>query len=156
MSRKLVILSIAGAAALLLAVPVVFAHRAGLFGEGCPLGAKGWHGRGGLARLHALHDELNLTDAQMKALHEIFDKTRAQNAEAKKSLHAGLMDAAGILLQDPENLAAARIVLEKQDTAADQLKANLLGGVAEGLRVLTPEQRQKLSQRLAEHAAKRD
>jgi len=156
MSRKLVIASLAGAAALLLAVPVGFAYRGGMFGESCPMGAKGWHGRGGFARLHALQHELDLTETQKKALHEIFDRTREQNAEAKKALHTGFVNAAQVLLRDPSDLAPARAVLEQQEAATDQLKANILASASEALKVLTPEQRQKLSTILAEHAAKRD
>lgn len=151
MSRKLVVASIAAATVLLLAVPVVLSsHRSGVLGE------KGGHGHGGFAKLHALHDELDLTDAQKKALHEIFDRTREQNAEAKRSLHTGFIEAAQILLRDPSNIAGARAVVERQEAAADQLKANILVSASDALKLLTPEQRQKLSEVLAEQAAKRD
>jgi len=148
-NRKLAVVSMAGALALLLSVPVVFAHRRGMAG--------GWAGRHhGFAKLHQIHDELQITDAQKKSLHEIFDRARAENAGARKSLHEGLVGAAQRLLVNPGDIAGAREILDRQQAAKEQLATSILGSVSEAVKTLTPEQRQKLSVWLSEHAAERD
>lgn len=148
-NRKLTVVSMAGALALLLSVPVLFAtHRRGM------AGSAGRHH--GFAKLHQLQDELQITDAQKKSLHEIFDRARAENTGARKSLHEGLIGAAQRLLVNPDDIAGAREVFDRQQAAKEQLATSILGSVSEAVRTLTPEQRLRLSVWLSEHAAERD
>jgi len=142
---KLAVASIAVAFASVIAVPALFAGRHG----GKMMG--GLHHR--MEGFHALHGQLNLTDAQKEAMHQIFDRAREQNAGVKKSLHAGLVNTVQVLAQDPSNVAGARAALDRQETTTDQLKTNLIASASEAMKVLTPEQRQKLSGWIAEKAA---
>jgi len=123
--------------------------------KSCPFGVGGHHarfgGHGGFARIHAVADELDLSREQKEALHEIMDRTRKQSVSSKQALHESFVDAGQVLLADPANLAGARTALDQNDAAVEQLKATILASVSEGLKVLTPEQRQKLSVMLASH-----
>jgi Spy/CpxP family protein refolding chaperone len=150
MNRKVIVGSLVGVA-LLAAVPLlVVAGERG----GCPIGA-GRHGmfgrHGGFAKMHGVADQLDLSRDQKEALHQIFDRTREQSVSSKQALHESFVDAGQVLLADPGNLAGARAVLDQNDAAVEQLKTTMLASVSEGLKVLTPEQRQKLSVLLASH-----
>jgi Spy/CpxP family protein refolding chaperone len=150
MNRKVIVGSLVGVA-LLAAVPLlVVAGERG----GCPIGS-GRHGmlgrHGGFAKMHAVADELDLSRDQKEALHQIFDRTREQSVASKKALHESFVDAGQVLLADPANVAGARSALDQNDAAVEQLKTTILASVSEGLKVLTPEQRQKLSVLLASH-----
>lgn len=136
--------------ATLAAIPLVYAGVNFAGGEGCPFGG-GHRGGHGIMKLHALKSELNLTDEQEKALWDVARRTREQNAGTKKALKNGIHEAARVLLADPSNLAGAQAVIEKQEATIEQVRNSVLSGVSEGLQVLTPEQRQKLTALLAEH-----
>ena len=149
-TRRKIILAVAATAVGLglVAAPLVMAHGAG---GGCAMMAgHGGHG-GGLMKVMR---ELDLKDEQVTAMHRIHKATHEKNAEARKALHEGLAEAAKILAADPNNIAAARAAVERRQAAIDQLKDGVLSGVSQGLAVLTPEQRAKLSQHIDEHLKK--
>jgi periplasmic protein CpxP/Spy len=139
--RKIVLGVSAVLVAGLIATPFVFAHPRG--GMGCGLGM------GQMARV--FHD-LDLTAEQKDALHRIHDATRESNAAARAALHDGFVDAARILLANPQNVAGARATIDTREAALDQIKENAMTGIAQALAVLTPEQRAKLAEHLEEHA----
>ena len=56
------------------------------------------------------------------------------------------------LLADPNNVAAAQALLDKQEATEHTLKVNALNAAAKALNVLTPEQRTKLADHVREHA----
>ena len=158
-TRRKAILGISAALAVgLLAAPFLFA-RGGR--DGCPLGLggrghgaamfAGHFGHGGFGQMGQLMRELELTAEQKEALHRIHETTRERNSAARTALHTGFMDAAKILLADPQNVASARTAIANREAAISELKDNALTAVSQGLAVLTPEQRAKLAAHLEEH-----
>jgi Spy/CpxP family protein refolding chaperone len=143
------ILGISAALAIgLVATPLLLARGGDsrcLMGMGA--GHFGHHG-GGFGRV--LRD-LDLTAEQKTALHGIHDAARDQNKVAKEALHDGLMDAARILLADPNNVEGARTAIANREAAIREMKDNTLTAVSKALAVLTPEQRATLAARLEEH-----
>ena len=147
-TRRKIILAVATTAVGLgiAAAPLVMAHGGG--GGGCAMMARhGGHG----GELMKVMRELELKDEQVTAIHRIHKATHEKNAEAKKSLHEGLAEAAKILAADPQNIAGARAAVERRQAAIDQLKDGVLTGVSQCLAVLTPEQRAKLAGHIDEH-----
>lgn len=156
-TRRKAILGISAALALgVLATPFLFA-RGGGGGDPFALGGRGHGamfahlGHGGLGPMGRLMRELDLTEEQKEALHRIHDSTIEQNRTAREALHDGFMDAAKILLADPQNVAGARAAIAGREAAIRALKDNALTAVSQGLSVLTPEQRAKLAAHLQEH-----
>lgn len=157
-TRRKSLLGIAAALAIgLLATPLLLARNDS---AGCPLGlgarvhgaAMFAHaGHGGLGQLGRLFRQLDLTDAQKDAMHDIHDAVRKQNETARQTLHEGFMDAAKVLVADPQNLAGARATLASREAAIQTLKENTLSAVSQALSVLTPEQRAKLAAHLDSH-----
>jgi Spy/CpxP family protein refolding chaperone len=141
------------AAMALVAAPIVFAQQHGMRGFGGMHGMHG-HGMGGgiLGHLQHLRQELDLTDAQVDQIKAIFKEVHEQNAAARQSLHGGFVDVAQALLANPNDLAGAQALLDKQAAAEKQLKLNVLTATSKALNVLTAEQRAKLSAKLAERA----
>jgi protein CpxP len=158
-TRRKSILGISAALGLgLLAAPFLLA---GGGRESCPLGMGsrshaamfaghfGGHSRhGSMARFAR---ELDLTAEQKEALHRLHEATQDKNAEARAALHDGFMDAAKILIADPQNVTAARAEIANRQAAIDALKESTLAAVSQGLAILTPEQRAKLAEHLEEH-----
>jgi Spy/CpxP family protein refolding chaperone len=157
------VLGISAALALgLLATPFLLARG----GEAnCPLGmgAKshgammfGGHfgGHGRLGAMAHVARELDLTAEQKEAFHRIHEATHEKNAATRAAVHDGLMNAARILIANPQDVAAARTEIANREAAIDELKENALAAVSQGLAVLTPEQRAKLLRILEEHHQK--
>ncbi len=150
MKKRNSIIALTIAVAALVAVPVVFAG---------PGGPGGHHGRGGhgmgmgiLGHLGRIQEELDLSDAQADQIRTIFKDLHAQNETYHEQLHNGLKDVTATLLENPNNLAAAQAIIDQQVAAEKALKTNMLNATAKALTVLTPEQRAKLAQMLAEHS----
>ena len=158
-TRRKSILGISAALGLgLLAAPFLLA---GGGGEACPLGMGGrshaamFAGHfGGHARhstMARFAKDLDLTAEQKEALHRLHEVTHEKNAESRAALHAGFMDAAKILIADPQNVTAARAEIANRQAAIDALKESTLSAVSQGLAILTPAQRAKLAAHLDEH-----
>lgn len=143
MKKKRVLMAVAVVAVVLVAIPVVHAQR--------PL-------RGGLdapalfaavERIDKLRTELDLSDAQVIALRHIAVGVREQNAPYREQIRESVREAGRVLFADPEAVEAARTILVQNAEAERQLKENVLEGVSEALKVLTPEQRRKLATMIA-------
>ena len=111
----------------------------------------GHFGHGGVAQMGAVMRDLDLTSEQKASLHRIHDTAKDQNATARKALHEGLMEAAQVLLADPNNVVAARQAITAREASVRDLRENTLSAVSQALAVLTPEQRAKALVRLQEH-----
>ena len=157
-TRRKTILAISAAAALgIFATPFLFARGGGA----CPLGHggrghgaamfTGHFGHGGFGPMGRVLRDLDLSAEQKEALHKIHETTREQNAAVKTALHEGFMEAAKVLLANPQDVAGARAVITSREAAIRQMKDNALTGVSQALAVLTPEQRAKLAAHLDEH-----
>jgi Spy/CpxP family protein refolding chaperone len=113
-------------------------------------GAHGGHGFGFFGHLGQLKSELGLSDAQVAQIKTIMKETHEQNAGFRDQLHGTLKDVATTLLTNPNDVAGAQAVLDRQAAAERELKSNLLVAASKALNVLTPEQRTKLALHLAE------
>ena len=131
------------------AVPFVYAQA--------PHG--GGHGRGDfgafgmLGRIGRLKSQLNLTADQETQLKAIFVEVRTQNEPYRTQLRGSMQGVAQILLTDPNNVAGAQAILDQQAAARKSMESNMLAAASKALNVLTPEQRTKLSDILAQRAA---
>lgn len=126
-----------------------------------PHGGKGMRGHGGgggmfnfLHRLDRLKAELDLTEEQTTQIRAIIRDTHEQNRAFREQMHGTMMEVAKTLLANPNDLAGAQAIVDRQAEAERALKANLLQAASKALNVLTPEQRTKLATHLAEHAGR--
>ena len=159
--RTIILAAVVLALGALVAAPLVLA---GPHGRGP--GAMGMHGGpgmqgmqggpgGGFAILgHLQHakEELGLTDQQVEQIRAIFTEVHEQNSASRDQMRDGMHEAAAILLADPNDVAAAQAVLDRQAAAQRILHTNLLNATAKAFAVLTPDQRAKLSTMIEEHA----
>lgn len=152
MKKRTLIFSAAAIVIVLLAVPFAVAQhmRAG-------------HGRGGdgmmmFAHLQRAQAALGLTDQQAAGIKTIVSDLRTQNEPYRGSLRGGRQAIAQILLANPNDIAAAQALLDKQSDAERQMRSNALHAASKALNVLTPDQRAKavafLQQRMAKRAGK--
>ena len=149
MKKRLSIIAIVTAVALLVAVPILHAGPGGGGHRG------GGHGFGMLGgHLRHLAADLELTDQQKEQIHAIFKEAHEQNAQYRESMHDGLKSATEALLKNPNDLAGAQALLDQQATAERAMKANMLTATSKALNVLTAEQRAELAQKIAEHAGR--
>ena len=142
--KKLVLIIVIIAA--LAAVPLVYAK-----GHGAR-GMHGGHGFGFLGHLEKLQDELELSDAQMAQLRTIVKETHEQNKGFREQMHGTFKDVATTLLVNPNDVAGAQAIVDRQAEAERVLKSNLIAAASKAMNVLTPEQRTKLAMHLAERA----
>ena len=153
MTKRSIVISVAVVAVLALAaVPFVYAqgfhrHR----GAAEMGGMRGMMFFGGLRRAQAA---LDLSDAQVDQLKAIAQEVRTQNAPLRQQLRAGRLQIAQTLLANPNDTAAAQALIDQQTATERTLKMNRLAGVSKALNVLTPDQRGKVSQFLADRAAR--
>ncbi len=135
----------------LVAAPILYAGPGRMHGHGMA----GGMGMGPLAHLQKAQQELGLSDQQVAEIKAIFTDLRTQNAQYREQLHGGLQGVIDTLVKDPDNVAAAQAIVDQQSQAERALKANLLNATAKALKVLTPEQRVKLGDLIAERHARR-
>lgn len=144
-TRNLVLITLV--ALTLLTTPFLFAgphgrlHREGALGH--------------LAMLGHAREELNLTDQQVDEIKSIFRQVREQNAAYRDQRRGGLKDITAALLDNPNNIAAAEAVLDRQTQAERVMKLNLLNATSKALNVLTADQRAKLGSMIAERQSRR-
>ena len=152
MSKRSIVISVAVVAVLALAaVPFVYAqgfHRHHANADGAMRGMMFF---GHFQRVKAA---LDLSDAQVDQLKAIAQEVRTQNAPLRQQLRGGRLQIAQTLLANPNDTAAAQALIDQQTAAERTLKMNMLAGVSKALNVLTPDQRAKVSQFLADRAAK--
>jgi len=130
MKKRSLVISVAVVAAVALAaVPFVYAQ--GFHRHHADAGGS-MHGMMFFGHLQRVKAALDLSDAQVDQLKAI----------------------AQALLANPNDLAAAQALIDQQTTAERTMKMNVLAGVSKALNVLTPDQRAKASQFLADRAAR--
>lgn len=144
MKKKAITIVAATLGVFLASAPIVWAHQQAKAREMSPLMV--------LEKVRQLRGELNLTDAQVNQLRKIAKDTREANSAYRVSLRENFAEAGLALLDDPDNIAAAESILDRNAGAKKELRANVLEGVSEAVKVLTPEQRQKL-ETVIEHRA---
>jgi Spy/CpxP family protein refolding chaperone len=152
MKKRTLIFSAAAILIVVLAVPFAVAqHMRSGRGHGC-MGGSGMmmfgHMRGAKAAL-------GLSDQQAADIKKIFTDLRAQNEPYRAALRSGRQSIAQTLLANPNDLAAAQALIDKQTDAERQIKVNALNAASKALNVLTPDQRTKASAFLQQRMAKR-
>jgi len=98
---------------------------------------------------------LGLSDQQAADIKQIFTDLRTQNEPYRASLRSGRQAIAQALLANPNDLAAAQALIDKQTETERQMKINALTAASKALNVLTPDQRTKASAFLQERMARR-
>ncbi|MDP9361882.1 MAG: periplasmic heavy metal sensor [Acidobacteriota bacterium] len=157
MKKSTLIFSAAAIVIVLVAVPFALAQhmRGAGHGHGCMGGGNGMMMLGHLQRAKAA---LGLSDQQSADIKKIFADLRTQNGPYRASLRGGMQSVAQALLANPNDIAAAQALLDKQSETERQMKTNALNAAAKALNVLTPDQRAKaatfLQQRMAKQAEK--
>ena len=149
-TRNTILIASILAVGIIVAAPLVIAggHGHGARTHGGPMGM---HGMEMLGHFQHVKEELGLTDAQAEQIHAIFREAHEQNADSREAFHGGIQEAAQILLANPNDVAGAQAVLDRQAAAERVLKTNLLNAASKAFAVLTPEQRTKLRTMIAEH-----
>ena len=157
MKKRLILITALVAITALAIVPFVYAgpgggrHMRG-HGEHAMGGGHGF-GFGFMGHIGRLKDELDLTDAQVDQIKAIFRDAHEQNAELRSQMHDGFKGVVEKLIANPNDIAGAQALIDQQAAAERTLKTNMLNAASKALNVLTPEQRTKLGEKLAEHAA---
>ena len=98
---------------------------------------------------------LGLSDQQAADIKKIFTDLRTQNEPYRASLRGGRQAIAQVLLANPNDIAAAQALIDKQTEAERQMKTNALNAFSKALNVLTPDQRTKAASFLQQRMAKR-
>lgn len=149
MKKRLAILTlvIVAAAAALYAAPRHHMRGGGHgdFGAGFVLG-----------HLHRIAGELDLTEAQKTQIHVILKETHQQNAQYREQMHGGFQSVARVLIANPNDLSGAQTILDQQSATERALKSNMIRAASRALNVLTPQQRTKLGEIVAERAEARE
>ena len=150
-------LILCAAAVLLVVVGVPLAVAQHMHGQG----GRRMHGAGAMMMFHRLaHAKraLGLSDQQSADIKKIFTDLRTQNEPYRTSLRGGHEAIATLLLANPNDLAGAQALIDKQTAAERQMKTNILQAASKALNVLTPDQRAKaatfVQKRIARQADK--
>lgn len=131
----------------IVAAPIAFAQR--------HMRAEGFGGRMMMfGRLQHVKQELGLTDDQVTQIQQIFADLRTQNLPYRQSLRGGMQSVLQTLLANPNDVQAAQALLDQQNAAETQMKANALKAASKALSVLSADQRGKLSSLVQEHIAR--
>ena len=146
MKKRTLIFSTVAIVIVLAAVPFAMAQH-----------MRGHRGNGGMFfGLSRAKAALGLSDQQSADIKQIFTDLRTQNEPYRTSLRGGRQAIAQVLLANPNDVAGAQALLDKQLDAERQMKHNALIAASKALNVLTPDQRTKasafLQQRMAKHS----
>lgn len=146
-------LTLAGILALvaLVAAPILYAGPGRMHAHGMA----GGRGMGPLAHLQKAQQELGLSDQQVTEIKTIFADLRTQNAAYREQLHGGLQGVISTLIKNPNDVAEAQAIIDEQAQAERAVKTNILTAASKALSVLTPEQRAKLGDLIAQRQAHR-
>ena len=147
MKKRTLIFSAAALVIVLAAVPFAMAqHMRG-----------NHHGHGGMMfGLERAKSALGLSDQQSTDIKQIFTDLKTQNEPLRTSMHGGRQAIAQLLLANPNDIAGAQALLDKQIDTERQMKHNALAAASKALNVLTPDQRTKASAFLQKRMAKHD
>jgi Spy/CpxP family protein refolding chaperone len=153
MKKRTLIFTATAILIVVLAVPFAVAEhmRGAGFGHGCRRGGDAMM----FGHLRGAKAALGLSDQQAGDIKKIFTDLRTQNAPLRDSLRGGRQAIAQVLLANPNDIAGAQALLDKQSEAERQMKTNALTAYSKALIVLTPEQRAKASNFLQQRMAKR-
>src|ERR1041385_7074023 len=77
-----------------------------------------------LGHLQHAKQALGLSDQQVSDIETIFKDLRTQNQPYRESLHGNMQQIATILLNNPNDTAAAQALVDKQDSSEKQMKTN--------------------------------
>ena len=149
MKTRTITLVVVLAAITLAIVPFVYAQQHGHGMHRGDMGAMGMLGHFDRAK-----EALGLTDQQVSDIKAIFQDLKTQNQPYRAQLRGGRLNIAQTLINNPNDLAAAQTLLAQQEQAEHTMKANALVAASKALTVLTPDQRTKLSQFVADRAAR--
>ena len=130
-----------------IAAPIAFAQRhmrAEGFGGGMMM----------FGRMQYVKQQLDLTDGQVTQIQQIFADLRTQNLPYRESMRGGMQSVLQTLLANPNDVQAAQTLLDQQNAAETQMKANALKAASKALSVLSADQRGKLSTIVQEHIAR--
>lgn len=159
MKKRSIVMLAAAALAVVTIVPFAYAQHMRHGGPGGPHGAMGPGGGefGAIMMLgHLEHakEVLGLSDQQVNDIKAIFKDLHSQNAAVHDQLRGSVKAVAEKLIANPNDVAGAQAELAKQEAAEHTLKVNALNAASKALNVLTADQRAKLAEKLAEHAAR--
>ncbi len=163
MKKRSTILAAAAAIVVLTVVPFAYSQHMGHGGPGGPGGPGGRHmGPSGgelgaimmLGHLEHAREVLGLSDQQVTDIKAIFKDLHTQNSALRDQLHGSVKSVAEKLLANPNDVAGAQAELAKQEAAEHTMKVNGLNAASKALNVLTADQRAKLAEKLAQHAAR--
>ena len=148
MNKKYLTIAAVVATLVLVAAPFALAQRM----HGGPHGGPGELG-GVMFLGHLQHAKqaLGLSDQQVGDIETIFKDLHSQNAQYHESLHGSMEQIATALINNPNDLATAQALLDKQSDTERQLKSNALAAASKALNVLTADQRAKLGDFIKEH-----
>lgn len=144
MNKRNALLAAILAVALVATVPLLNADPGGPRHRGGP----------GLFGRH-MQEQLNLSDAQTDQIRGIFAALHTQNDAYREQLRGGFHAVTRILVENPNNLAAAQALVDQQSAAERAMKANRLAATAKALNVLTADQRAQLAQMMEERDDRR-
>jgi Spy/CpxP family protein refolding chaperone len=136
MKKSWIVVGAVTLAAAMAAAPLAWAHQKAKECEMSPFMA--------LEKLRQLRGELNLSDAQLAELRKIGKETREANSAYRASLRDNFAEAGLALLANPDDLTGAEAILDRNEAAKKELRANVLEGVSDAIKVLNPEQQEKL------------
>lgn len=105
--------------------------------------------------LKQIREELDLSEAQTEQIRTIFADLHKQNEAYREELRGGFHAVAQTLLQNPNDLAGAQALLDRQAAAEKTMKANALAATSRALNVLTADQRAELAQMIKERGERR-
>ena len=132
----------------LIAAPIALAqHAKGMRGDGV-----GQHMLFG--HLKHAQQALGLSDQQTTDIKAIFHDLRQQNQQYRQSRRGTMQQVAQMLINNPNDVAAAQALIDQQTAAERTMKVNALNAAAKALNVLTPEQRTRLGSMLQERMGK--
>jgi len=107
-------------------------------------GGRGCHNGMGMAKLHHIKGELDLTRAQEDQIHTIMREVKKSNQQQLAAIHENMKNVAKVIAANPSAVVEARALLASQAASEQQLKLNILDGVARASEVLSADQRKKL------------
>jgi Spy/CpxP family protein refolding chaperone len=148
MNKKYLTIAAVVATLALAAAPFALAQRMHGGAHGGPAGEIG--GVMFLGHLQQAKQALGLSDQQVSDIETIFKDLRTQNQQYRQSLHGSMQQIATTLINNPNDLATAQALLDKQTDTERQMKSNALAAASKALNVLTADQRGKLQTFLQE------
>ncbi len=158
MKKRILIVSGVAVLVVLIIVPLALAQHGLGMGRGHGCMASGRSGMMMFGHFGRAKAALNLSDQQAADIKKIFADLRTQNEPYRASMRSGMQSVAQALIANPNDVAAAQALLDKQSEAEHIMKSNALNAAAKALNVLSADQRAKaatfLQQRIARQAEK--